>query len=69
RSIEDLSHLLRKAQQFTVNLFNYEMEQLSKNDGLVYYLDGKIIALKEGAYNEEYGLDINNESGFGQAIF
>ncbi|PLR84882.1 CRISPR-associated helicase/endonuclease Cas3 [Bacillus sp. V33-4] len=69
RSIEDLSRLLRKAQQYTVNLFNYEKEQLAKNDGLVYYLDGKIIALKEGAYNDEYGLDVNNESGFKSTIF
>ncbi|CAH0347287.1 CRISPR-associated helicase Cas3' [Bacillus sp. CECT 9360] len=69
RSIEDLSRLLRKAQQYTINLFNYEKEQLSKNDGLVYYMDGKIIALKEGAYNNEYGLDLNNESGFTSTIF
>jgi CRISPR-associated endonuclease/helicase Cas3 len=69
RSIEDLSRLLRKAQQYTVNLFNYEKEQLIKNDGLVSYLDGKILALKEGAYNDEYGLDVQNESGFKSVIF
>ncbi len=68
QSIQDLSHLLRKAQQYTVNLFNFEKEQLTKNDGLVSYLDGKILALKEGAYNDEYGLDLNNESGFGNVI-
>ncbi|MDC2867308.1 CRISPR-associated helicase Cas3' [Bacillus sp. BP-3] len=68
-SIEELSRLLRKAQQYTVNLFNYEKEQLIKNDGLVYYLDGKILALKEGAYNDEYGLDVHNESDFKSAIF
>ncbi|PEU18378.1 MULTISPECIES: CRISPR-associated helicase/endonuclease Cas3 [unclassified Bacillus (in: firmicutes)] len=68
-SIEDLSRLLRKAQQYTVNLFNYEKEQLIKNDGLVYYFDGKILALKEGAYNDEYGLDVHNESDFNPAIF
>ena len=68
-SIEDLSQLLRKAQQYTVNLFNYEKEQLIKNDGIVYYLDGKMLALKEGSYNDEYGLDLHHESGFGNAIF
>ncbi|MCR6850389.1 MULTISPECIES: CRISPR-associated helicase Cas3' [Bacillus] len=68
-SIEDLSRLLRKAQQYTVNLFNYEKEQLIINDGLVYYLDGKILALKEGAYNDEYGLNLLNESDFKTAIF
>lgn len=68
-SIEDLSRLLRKAQQYTVNLFHYEKEQLMKNNGIVSYLDGKILALKEGAYNDEYGLDVHNESGFGNVIF
>ncbi|WJE61139.1 CRISPR-associated helicase Cas3' [Bacillus mycoides] len=68
-SIEDLSRLLRKAQQYTVNLFNYEKEQLIKNDGLVHYLDGKILALKESAYNDEYGLNVHNESDFKTAIF
>ncbi|MEC2626141.1 CRISPR-associated helicase/endonuclease Cas3, partial [Bacillus cereus] len=48
-SIEDLTRLLRKAQQYTVNVFNYEKEKLIINDGLVYYLDGKILALKESA--------------------
>ncbi|PER93225.1 CRISPR-associated helicase/endonuclease Cas3 [Bacillus cereus] len=68
-SIEDLSRLLRKAQQYTVNLFNYEKEKLIINDGLVYYLDGKILALKESAYNDEYGLNVLNESDFKTAIF
>lgn len=68
-SIEDLSRLLRKAQQYTVNLFNYEKEQLIKNDGLVYYLDGKILVLKESAYNDEYGLNAHNEGDFKTAIF
>ncbi|PEK59712.1 CRISPR-associated helicase/endonuclease Cas3 [Bacillus pseudomycoides] len=68
-SIEDLSRLLRKAQQYTVNLLSYEKEQLIKNDGLVYYFDGEILALKESAYNDEYGLDIHNESDFKTAIF
>ncbi|WP_144499631.1 CRISPR-associated helicase Cas3' [Bacillus sp. FDAARGOS_235] len=68
-SIEDLGRLLRKAQQYTVNLFNYEKEQLIKNNGLVYYLDGKILALKESAYSEEYGLNTHNKSDFKTTIF
>lgn len=68
-SIEDLTRLLRKAQQYTVNVFNYEKEKLIINDGLVYYLDGKILALKESAYNDEYGLNVLNESDFKTAIF
>lgn len=69
KTIEDLSRLLRKAQQYTINLFSYEKDQLSKNGALVHYFEGKVIALKEGAYNTEYGLDLNNESGFKSVIF
>jgi len=63
-TIENLSSLLRKAQSYTINLFSYEREQLAQRGGLVSLLDGKIIALKETAYSEEYGLDIENDSGF-----
>lgn len=68
-TIEDLSRLLRQAQKFTVNLFIYEREQLDKNDGLVSLLDGKILALKESAYHEEFGLDVDNDSGFSLNIY
>ena len=63
-SIEDLSRLLRQAQQYSINLFYFEMEQLSSNDGIVSLLDGKILALKDTAYNEQYGLDLDNDSRF-----
>ncbi|MGG1553028.1 CRISPR-associated helicase Cas3' [Paenibacillus ferrarius] len=63
-TIEGLSRLLRKAQQYTINLFRYEMQLLDKHGGLVSLLDGKVMALKESAYNEEFGLDVANDSGF-----
>ncbi|MGG5251942.1 CRISPR-associated helicase Cas3' [Neobacillus sp. SM06] len=68
-SIDDLTRLLRKAQQYTINLFKYELDQLSKNDGLVSYLDGKIFALKEGAYDNEFGLNLDNDSQFTLSIY
>ncbi|MED1642672.1 CRISPR-associated helicase Cas3' [Brevibacillus agri] len=68
-TIENLSRLLRKAQQYSINLFSYEREQLVKNDGLVSLLDGKILALKESAYSGEYGLDIENDSQFEMSMF
>ncbi|MGC4379165.1 CRISPR-associated helicase Cas3' [Fictibacillus sp. Mic-4] len=69
RSIDDLTRLLKKAQQYTINLYEYERKLLEQNDGVVSYFDGKILALKEGAYNTEFGLDIGNESGLGFNIF
>lgn len=68
-SLEDLRTMLKKVQQYTVNLFNYEKELLIKNSGLVSYMDGKILALKEGAYSTEFGLDTSNESSLTDAIF
>lgn len=67
-SIADLTVLLRKAQQFTVNVYSYGKEQLSKNSALISYLDGKILALTEGAYNKEYGLDLENDSELGLSM-
>ncbi|MMZ68138.1 hypothetical protein D1872_307890 [compost metagenome] len=67
--IEDFDRIMRKAQQYTINLFSYELEQLSKNGGLEHCLDGQVLVLKDGAYNEEYGLDLENESWSGASIF
>lgn len=68
-TIESLSRLLRKAQQYTINLFIYEREQLAQNGGLISLLDGKILALIEAAYSSEYGLDLDNDSGFDLSMF
>lgn len=60
--IEDLGRLLRQAQQYTVNLFPFEKIKLDKNQGLESCLDGQILVLREGAYSDEFGLDLENES-------
>ncbi|WP_100330626.1 CRISPR-associated helicase/endonuclease Cas3 [Bacillus xiapuensis] len=65
RTIAELSQLLKKAQPYTVSLYSHEKSQLEKNEGIVRYLDGKILALKEGAYHVDYGLDLANESKSG----
>lgn len=67
--IEDLTHLLRRAQQYSINLFEYELKQLDKNQGLYSCLDGKILVLKESAYNKEYGLDLDNDSEFDLSMY
>ncbi|MGF7046462.1 CRISPR-associated endonuclease/helicase Cas3 [Paenibacillus sp. DS2015] len=69
QTIPELTRLLRNAQQFTINLLSYEKEQLSKNNGLVSYLDGKVLALTEGAYHKEYGLNLENDSTSGPYMY
>jgi CRISPR-associated endonuclease/helicase Cas3 len=50
--------LLRKAQQFTVNVFPHEMETLNRN-GAVYQPDIGVFCLREGFYSEEFGLALD----------
>ncbi|NDI36004.1 CRISPR-associated helicase Cas3' [Chengkuizengella sediminis] len=64
-SIQDFTILLRNAQQYTINLYPNEYEQLVQNKGLESCLDGKILVLKEAAYDGEFGLNVKNDSRFG----
>lgn len=61
-TIDDLTYLLKKAQQYTINLYSYEQKQLEKNKGVVEIMDGKILILTEGSYSEEYGLNLESDS-------
>lgn len=67
--IDDFSKLLRRAQQFTINLFDHELRTLDKNGGLERILDGQMMVLRDGAYSEECGLDMENDSWSGLSIF
>ncbi|SEG63828.1 CRISPR-associated helicase/endonuclease Cas3 [Paenibacillus sp. UNC499MF] len=60
--IEDLTRLLKKAQQYTINLMNHELMRVDKNGGLERCLDGQVLVLGEGAYNRDFGFDGENES-------
>lgn len=64
-TIDDLTRLIRKAQQFTVNLYEHELRQLDLSGGMESCLDGKVLVLKEGAYSEDFGCDIENDSAQG----
>lgn len=68
-SIDDLTKLLRKAQQFTVNVYKNELDVLANCGGLVSLFDGKILALKEGAYHEQFGVNSENDSAFELNLF
>lgn len=67
--IDDFSKLLRKAQQFTINLFDHELRQLDKIGGVERILDGQLLVLRDGAYSEEFGLDVENDSWSGLELF
>lgn len=61
-SMEELSRCMKRAQYYSINLYTYELDLLMKNHGLVSFYEGKILALKEGAYSEEFGFNIESDS-------
>jgi len=67
-SITELSRLMRQAQRYTVSLFRFEIDQLRASGGLVNLANGKMLALAESAYSEEFGVDTANESEMGAYI-
>lgn len=64
-TIDDLTRLLKRAQQFTVNLYEHALRQLDRSGGLESCLDGKVLVLKEGAYSEHFGVDLSSDSAMG----
>lgn len=68
-NIDDITKLLRTGQQYSVNVFQYELDKLSENQALISYFDGKLLAIKESAYSNEYGVNLNNDSPIDISIF
>ncbi|MXQ54799.1 CRISPR-associated helicase Cas3' [Shimazuella alba] len=60
-TIDRLSQWLQRAQTYTVELFEYEKQQLMQNGGIISY-DDKIFVLKDAAYNKSYGVDVQNDT-------
>ncbi|MFP7285694.1 CRISPR-associated helicase Cas3' [Shouchella clausii] len=61
--VDDLGKVLREAQQYTVNLYSQEIDQLKKENALVMHLDGMVYELKESWYHDKYGVDLKGEGG------
>lgn len=68
-TIEDLGKLLRKAQQYSISIFQFEENQLIEKNGIEYFLDGKVAVLKEGFYDLEYGLELGGDSELSSIFF
>jgi CRISPR-associated endonuclease/helicase Cas3 len=63
-NIKELGDLLKKAQQFTVNVFEHELKRLEKEGDIYFLLQGNILALRETAYTKEMGLDSKGEGSW-----
>ncbi|MCM3713998.1 CRISPR-associated helicase Cas3' [Alkalihalobacillus oceani] len=67
--IDDSTGLLKKAQQYTVNLYSNEFNQLQNEKAIVAHFDGMIYELKEGWYSKDYGVDLQGEGEMEFASF
>lgn len=56
-----LSVLLKMAQQFVINIYAHEKDTLDREGNIDFLLNGNIFALKEVAYKDEMGLDLQGE--------
>lgn len=55
-NLADLKQYLKKAQQFSVNLFENDVRKLEKMKGIVQLKNGSIFALREEFYNKDVGV-------------
>jgi CRISPR-associated endonuclease/helicase Cas3 len=52
--------LLRRAQMYSVNVFQHEMESLKRNDAVYEAQSGTgVLCLREGFYSDEFGLALD----------
>ncbi len=59
--IKRFSEVMKQAQQYSVNLFDYEVKKLSQNNLLAPLYDNSIYCLTERAYDEDFGVTIDGE--------
>ncbi len=66
---DQLNHYLKKAQQFSVNVYRHTLRSLAEEGLLVSLYNDSIYALKDGGYDENYGLEIEGEGNLTELIF
>lgn len=59
---EDIRHWLKQAQQYSISLYPFERKKLEEQHGLNVLLDGTVLVLNERAYDEQYGLNLEQDS-------
>ncbi|GIO23494.1 CRISPR-associated helicase Cas3' [Oceanobacillus sp. J11TS1] len=69
QQIDKLSVLLKSAQQYSIQVYPQVFQELVKEQALVSHFDGMIYELKDGFYDEEYGLDLQGNSQLEDLFF
>lgn len=60
-SYEELNDYIKKAQQFSVNVYHHTLRHLANEDLIVPLYNESIYALKDGAYDDQYGLELEGD--------
>ncbi|WP_338554676.1 CRISPR-associated helicase Cas3' [Paenibacillus sp. KS-LC4] len=64
----ELGVLLRKLQPYVVNIYEHEFKKLDKNGDIQYLLHGEVLALRETAFSEQFGVETDGEGEWSSAI-
>ena len=59
-TLRELKQYLKRAQQFSVNLFETDKRRLEEMGGIVSLKDGAILALKDGFYKDDVGVNFES---------
>ncbi|WP_368653954.1 CRISPR-associated helicase Cas3' [Ornithinibacillus sp. 4-3] len=68
QSLEKLNQLMKEAQQYVVNIFDYQLQVLAQAGHLDTLYNDTLYVLHEDAYTEEYGLSVFGEGVLGDLI-
>lgn len=69
QQIDELSSLLKLAQQYSIQVYPQVFQELVNEQALVSHFDGMIYELKDNFYDKEYGLDLRGNSQFDDLLF
>lgn len=64
-----LTSLLKRAQQYVINVYSPEFEKLNKDNNIDLLLNGNVYALKEITYTREMGLDLKGEGSWSLEMY
>ncbi|HZW67713.1 MAG TPA: CRISPR-associated helicase/endonuclease Cas3, partial [Pseudogracilibacillus sp.] len=67
--LEKLNKVLKKAQGYAVNVFEYEKMLLEKEDLLYPLMKEGIFAVRDEAYHEKYGISFEGAGKKGDLLF
>lgn len=59
-NLSELKQYLKRAQQFSVNLFEQDMRKLDEIGGIIKLKEGEILALRDEFYNDDVGVTFEN---------